>query len=344
MLLQDPEVRSRVARLLALAGRRLGEHVTFRELWATVAYAVSAAKSPAALRNDLAKSEEGLWPSPLDHLANGRGHGRLIDAVRAFVDPARVPWPECDEAIWNAGEPTSGQGLCDLVPGEPPERLWARGKQQEALEKQRQLKRFVAIAHSRGDRLLAELEAAAPLPSEVGDDALRAEVTLGLRRLYLTAREEENAPGWLAAGVPLWIGSSYESKAVAARPQVAVRAVAIDDLTIRRPRRAPWLGGALGPLPEVAWLHHPASKASLRISPALLGELRRARSSTGPMAVPERVHRFLAQIAGWDEGEPMTGASEEFAVLDRARGQLVAAERVVRRDGGGASYERTAQG
>ncbi|MGK3998915.1 hypothetical protein [Sorangium sp. So ce1024] len=345
LMLQDAETRARLARLLALAGRRLGEHITFRELWAAVAYAVSAAKAPSTLRVELSQSEEGVWPSPLDNLQNSRGRGRLIEAARAFVDPARVPWPELDEAIWIAGEPPSGQWLCDFTPGEAPERLWARGKRDEALEKQRQLKRFVALAHTRGERLVAELERAAPLPSEVGDDALRADVTLGIRRLYLTEREESSAPAWLASGVPLWLGFSYEANAVEARPQVAVRAIPEVDFAIRRPKRAPWLGGALGPLPEVAWLHHRASGASLRVEPALLGTLRQAIGSTGPMPVPERVHRFLARVAGWDEGARDAGAREEdFAVIERPRGRVLAAERVVRRRDGGASYGRAAQG
>jgi hypothetical protein len=344
LMLQEHEVRSRLARLIALAGRRLGEHITFRELWATVAYAVSAAKAPSTLRVELSQSEEGLWLSPMDNLQGARGHGRLIEAAREFVDPARVPWPELDEALWNAGEPTSGQWLCDLPHGEPPERLWGRGKHKDALDKQRQLKRFVALAHSRGDRLVAELERAAPLPSEQGDEALLAEVTLGLRRLYLTEREEASAPSWLGSGVPLWIGFSYEANAVEDRPQVAVHAVPSRDFTVRRPKRAPWLGSALGPLPEVAWLHHPPSAASLRVTPSLLGELRRAIGSTGPMAIPERVHRFLARVAGSDERSPDEGRGEDFAVIDRPRGRVLAAERVVRRGDGGASYGRAAQG
>jgi len=345
LMLQDGEARARLARLLALAGRGLGEHITFRELWAAVAYAVSAAKSSHVLRSELAQSEEGLWLSPLDNLQSLRAHGRLIEAARAFADPARLPWPELDEVLWNTGEPPSGDWLCDFSPGESPERLWGRGKRDEALQKQRQLKRFVALAHSRGERLVAELERTAPLPSEVSDDALRAEVTLGLRRLYLTQREESSAPAWLASGVPLWLGSSYESNAVEDRPQVAVRALTEVELVIRRPKRAPWLGGALGPLPEVAWLHHRASGASLRVEPSLLGALRQAIGSTGPLAVPERAHRFLARLAGWDEGARGVSAREEdFAVIDRPRGRVLAAERVVRRDDGGASYGRAAQG
>lgn len=345
LMLQDAEARSRLARLLALAGRRLGEHITFRELWAAVAYAVCAAKAPNTLRVELSQSEEGVWLSPVDNLQNPRGRGRLIEAARAFVDPARLPWPELDEVLWNTGEPPSGQWLTDFSPGESPERLWGRGKRGEALEKQRQLKRFVALAHSRGERLVAELERSAPLPSEVGDDALRAEVTLGLRRLYISEREESSAPAWLASGVPLWLGSSYESNAVEDRPQVAVRAIPAVEFAMRRPKRAPWLGGALGPLPEVAWLHHPPSGASLRVEPSLLGALRQALSSTGPLAVPERAHRFLARVAGWDESvRDVKPRDEDFAVLDRPRGRVLAADRVVHRADGGASYGRATQG
>ncbi|UQA57431.1 hypothetical protein [Polyangium aurulentum] len=345
LMLQDAEVRARLARLLALAGRRLEEHVTFRELWAAVAYAVSAAKTPNTLRVELSQLEEGVWLSPLDNLQNPRGRGRLIEAARAFVDPARLPWPELDEALWSTGEPSSGQWLCDFSPGEPPERLWGRGKRDEALEKQRQLKRFVAIAHTRGERLIAEFERTAPLPSEVGDDALRAEVALGLRRLYLTEREESSAPAWLASGVPLWLGFSYEANAVEARPHVAVRAIPEVEFTVRRPMRAPWLGGALGPLPEVAWLHHGASGASLRVEPSLLGALRQAIGSTGPLMVPERAYRFLARVAGADESaRDVKARAEDFAVLDRPRGRVLAAEQVVRRADGGASYGRAAQG
>ena len=345
MLLQDAEARARLARLIALAGRRLGEHVTFRELWATVAYAVSAAKAPSTLRVELSQSEEGMWLSPLDNLQNPRGRGRLIEASRAFVDPARVPWPELDEVLWNTGEPSSGQWLCDPPRGEPPERLWGRGKRDEALDKQRQLKRLVALAHSRGERLVAELERTAPLPSAVSDADLLTEVTVGLRRLYLTEREESSAPSWLASGVPLWLGLSYESGAVEARPHVAVRAVAPSDFSVRRPARAPWLGGALGPLPEVAWLYHDASGVSLRVEPSLLGALRQAVESTGPMPVPDRVHRFLARIAGWDERSAgQEGGAEDFATIEKPRGRVLVAERVVRRGDGGASYGRGTQG
>lgn len=345
LMLQEPDVRARLARLLALAGRRLGEHVTFRELWATVAYAMSAAKAPSTLRVELSQTEEGVWSSPLDNLQSARGRGRLIEAARAFVDPAHVPWPEVDEALWNTGEPPSGHWLCDLSPGEPPERLWGRGKREEALDKQRTLKRFVALAHSRGERLVADLERSAPLPSEVSDDALRAEATLGLRRLYLTEAVEASAPAWLASGVPLWLGFSYEANAVEERPQVAVRAVPAADFEVRRPVRAPWLGKALGPLPEVAWLRHRASGASLRVEPSLLGALRLAIGSTGPTPLPERVHRFLSRVAGWDEGaRDVRARAEDFTVIDRPRGRVLAAERVVRDADGGASYGRAAQG
>ncbi len=345
MMLQDGEVRARLARLIALAGRRLGEHVTFRELWATVAYAVCAAKAPSTLRVELSQSEEGMWLSPLDNLQNHRGRGRLTEAARAFVDPARVPWPELDEVLWNTGAAPPGQWLCDPPNGEPPERLWGRGKREEALDKQRQLKRLVALAHSSGERLVKELECSAPLPGVVSDTDLLTEVTLGLRRLYLTEREESSAPSWLASGVPLWLGFSYEQKAVEVRPHVAVRAIAPSDFSVRRPKRAPWLGGALGPLPEVAWLHHSPSESSLRVEPSLLGALRLAVRSTGPMTVPDRVHRFLARVAGWDERAAGRGEdAEEFAVIERPRGRVLAAERVMRREDGGASYGRAAQG
>lgn len=129
------------------------------------------------------------------------------------------------------------------------------------------------------------------------------------------------------------------------RPQVAVRAIPDAEFVIRRPKRAPWLGGALGPPPEVAWLHHRASGASLRVEPSLLGALRQAIGSTGPLPVPERAHRFLARVAGWDEeAGDMRARDEDFAVIDRPRGRVLAAERVVRRDDGGASYGRAAQG
>jgi hypothetical protein len=143
----------------------------------------------------------------------------------------------------------------------------------------------------------------------------------------------------------LWLGFSYEANAMEARPQVAVRAIPETDFAIRRPERAPWLGNALGPRPEVAWLHHRASGASLRVEPALLGALRQAIGSAGPLVVPERAYRFLARVAGWDESTKDVGAHEEdFAVLERPRGRVLAAERVVRRGDGGASYGRAAQG
>lgn len=345
VMLQVAEARERLARLLALAGRRLGEHVTFRELWAAVAYAISGARSLQALRAEVNRSEDLEWASCLDNFQRPRASGRLIEAAATFVDPARVPSPDLDEALWSRGEPVGGEWFIEPPIAETPELLWSRGRRDEALERQRRLKRLVALAHERGERLVAAMERAAPLPSAVENDALLREVVAGLRRLYLTERDEASAPPWLASGLPLWLGFSYADGRAEDRPHVAVHAEPESSFRLHRPLRAPWLGAALGPPPEVAWLFHAPSGTSLRVDPVLLGALRNAARSAGPTALPERAQRFLVRIAGWDERRDGAGLeAEPFAVIQRPRGGLLAAGFVRRTGEGGSSYARDAQG
>ncbi|MBL8684851.1 MAG: hypothetical protein JNK05_37085 [Myxococcales bacterium] len=339
LMLQSDEVRENLARILSLAGGMTGEHVTFRELWAAIAYSISAAKAPSTLKVEQSGIEDGSWDAPLDNLMSSRGRGRLIEAVRRYADPAATPWPELDEDLWSNGRPRGGEMLIDEdLNGEPPEQLWRRGKRVEAIARQRWLKRLVAVAHSLGARLIERMEAAAPLPSALDDAGLQSMVCLGLRRLYLVSREEAAAPPWLSAGVPLWVSISYEENDPADRPHVAVTALPEKDFALRRPRRPPWLGDALGPLPEVAWLHHEESNASLRVEPSLLGALRSAASSTGPSPLPERVHRFLDRVAGWSESQRPSEDGERFAIVDRPRGRVLAAGVVSAVQEGGASY------
>ncbi|TKC96489.1 hypothetical protein [Polyangium fumosum] len=106
-----------------------------------------------------------------------------------------------------------------------------------------------------------------------------------------------------------------------------------------RPLRAPWIADALGPPPEVAWLYHRASGVSLRVDPELLAALRAASGTSGPVSIPEPVQRFLVRLAGWDEETRARGpVDEEAAILERPRGELVAAARVRSEKNGAARY------
>lgn len=340
LMLQDPEVRARLARMLVLAGRRSGEHVTFRQLWAAIAYAVCAAKAPSTLRVDYSRDQVGLGTTPLDNLANPRASGLLIDAARRFADPSLFADPGLDEALWTNGEPEGGRWLVDMgLHDEPPARRWARGEQQAALRQLQQLKRFVALAHEQGAALVEGLARSAALPSSSGDAELHREVLVGLRRFYVSAADEDAAPAWLIGGLPLWLEFTYEETPTHERPHVAVRALADEDFEIKRPLRAPWLADALGPPPEVAWLQHRASGVSLRVDPELLAALRAATTTAGPLAIPEPIQRFLIRLAGWDEETRARGPQDEdVAIIERPRGALVAAARVRSEQDGAARY------
>lgn len=343
LMLQAPEVRDRLARILSLAGRRAEDHVTFRQLWAAVAFAISGAKSVNTLRAELSRSEDGLPPSLLDHLVNPRAQGPLIAAVREHADPATVPSPDLDEQLWSLGRPDSGEWLYDAPVMEAPGTLWSKGLRDEALARHERLKRLVALAHERGAALITELESRSSLPSATDDQSLLSEIVTGLRRTYLTAQAEAESPTWLREGIPLWLGFSYENTAIEQRPHVAARALPTQQFTLQRPVRPPWLGAALGPPPEIAWLAHRDLGVSLRVGPTLLSQLRRAAQTAGPISVPDAVTRFLARLSGHAERTPDASDSGEFAIIDRPRGHLVAAERVLR-GAEGASYARTAQG
>jgi len=327
---QHPEARDRLARILCAAGRRRGEHVTFRQLWAAIAYATTGGKTLATLRQDLSQDLVGLGTTPLDHLTNPRGRGLLVEAVRCFGDPAATPDPDLDEQLWSAGPP-GGDWFGDALPADPPAALWAKGDREGALDVFVRLKRAVALLHPQGERLVSAIERRAGSLGAEGADALRRKIASGLKRIYLSPAEERGAPPWLTEGIPLWVGFSYTDRPAEDRPHVAVRALGETEFDVLRPTRAPWLAGALGPPPEVAWFVHRESGISLKLDPEMFSALEAAASSSGPMPVPEPLQRFLVRLAGWFESsEDLEPDDYPCAMLDRPRGRLGASARVQR--------------
>lgn len=339
VLLQQDAPRRRFAQLLALAGTRRGEHVTFRRLWQAISLGVTGAKTIAKLREESKNDADGpLGASPIDNLARRAKRGVLVEAVRRFADPALFTDPDLDESLWHTGAPPSGDWLCEEPSGEHPATMWASGRRDEALDQLRRLKRLVALAHERGDDLVRAMVRVTARPSALEPRALLDLSLRGIRRLYVSHGVDANAPEWLRSGLPLWIGFSYEQAPVEERPHVAVVSLPEDEFEIVLPTRPEWLGEALGPLPERAWLRHRRSSTLLRIDPEMLAVLKAAAESSGPLPIPEPVQRFLAQLAGWDElhGERPLG-DEVFAVLSRPRGEFEIDGRV-RLRAGGASY------
>ncbi|MDB4928246.1 MAG: hypothetical protein JWM10_730 [Myxococcaceae bacterium] len=324
LLLQQDAPRRRFAQLLALAGTRRGEHVTFRRLWQAISLGVTGGRTVAKLKDESKNDADGpLGASPIDNLARRAGRGVLVEAVRRFADPACFTDPDLDESLWHTGAPPSGEWLCEEPSAEHPATMWAMGRRDDAIDQLKRLKRLVALAHERGDELVRAMTRATARPSAVEPRALLDVSLRGIRRLYLSQREDANAPEWLRSGLPLWVGFSYEQAPVEERPHVAVVSLPEDEFELVQPTRPEWLGDALGPLPERAWLRHRRSSTLLRIDPEMLAALKAATESSGPLPIPEPVHRFLAQLAGWDElhGERPLG-DEAFAVLSRPRGEL----------------------
>lgn len=315
--------RRRLARLVAIAARRRGGHFTFRQLWQAIAFAITGGKAPNTLLVELYQGKVDLGTFPFDNLVKGNGHGALIEAVRAFADPASVTDPDLDERLWASG--VGGLGNPDKeAPLDVPSLLWDEGDKDGAIRAHAQLKRYVALVHPEGEALIDRLAGSTDLPSRHADAPLLELALEGLRRLYTPPGQDELLPDWLLSGLPLWIGHSYADLPAANRPHVAVGCRPPDEFVVLRPQRVPWLDGVLGPLPEEAWVQHRPSGALLRLDADLLSELSRAHSTVGPLPLPERVSRFLARLAGWEEASPaeQAGASR-FAVLARPRGDLI---------------------
>lgn len=325
LLLESEDARRRLAGLIASAGARLTRHVTFRQLWSTLSYAITAGKKETTHRQERYTRPDELETFPLDLLCAGNGQGELIGAAGRYADPAHVPSPELDEDLWTLGRPATGRWQSGQWEFEPPIRAWEAGETQRALARQASLKRLVALAHTEGERLVADtLASQRDAPSARGDDELLDLALCGLRRTFLSRREEEAAPAWLHEGLPLWISHTYQDEPAAARPHVCVAALPVSGLRLLRPVRAPWLGDTLGPPPDLAWLEHAPSRVALRLDAGLVESLRRAVTSEGPAPVPEPVQRFLARLSGWEESQPHPSRAG-FAVLERPRGALLAA-------------------
>lgn len=323
-LFLNENARARLGRVLTLAGRRAGIHVSFRQLWAAISFAFCGGESLAALERMTRDHGDGTGRSPLDRLTSGLGQGALLSAVKQHADPVLAPWPELDEDIWFGGAPSEGRWEAEDHHFQAPAQTWRAGETERALARFRTIKRLVALDHTMGDRLLDRLEGASGSLTGRSDPELLSEVTLGVRRLFVSEREEAAAPAWLASGIPVWSSLTYADSAISTRPHVAVSVLTPEDLELRRPQRPPWLGEALGPPPELAWLHHPPSGVGLRLDGELLSALRRAATTEGPSAPPEPVQRFLARIAGWQERQPIQPTTD-VALLSAPRGDLLTA-------------------
>jgi hypothetical protein len=323
MLAASDTARRRLARTLAIAGRRRGGHFTFRQLWQAIALAITGGKAANTLLQELYQCNNGLGTYPIDNLVKANAHGALIEATRAYADPAHVTDPDLDERLWAGG--VAALGTPDKeAPLEVPSLMWDKGNRGGALRTHAQLKRYVALAHPEGEALLARMIGDDDLPSRHDDRELREIALDGLRRLYTAPGRDEALPEWLLSGVPLWVGHSYADNDATTRPHVVTGVRPPEEFTIRRPLRAPWLKDVLGPLPDQAWIEHVPSGAMLRVDADLMAELSRARHTSGPLPLPDRVSRFLARVAGWEEGAPaeQAGASG-FAILERPRGELI---------------------
>ncbi len=335
LLGQATSAPERLARVIALAGQRAGEHISFRQLWAGVSFAICAGKMQSTLRQEIGLQEDELGAAPLDNLMRGNAQGALLRAARQYADPAEVPMPQLDEDLWARGAPASGEWEADFAPFASPAGAWAQGLHGLALDRFRSLKRLVTLFHSAGDSVLDRMEANQDRPGRHADPALLDLILHGVRRLYLAGADEAGAPGWVLQGLPLWTNHTYQDTPVNARPHVAVTSVPATDLEIRRPVRAPWLAGALGPLPELAWLHHRPSGIALPVTDALLATLRKAAHTPGPLMIPEAIPRFLARLSGWEEGRGSLGGA--MAVLERPRGALLTAA-TIRAGANGLAY------
>ena len=329
--------KKRLARVLATAGRRRGGHFTFRQLWQAIAFALTGGKAPNTLSMELYSGKVGLGTYPLDYLVKENGRGPLIEAVREFADVATVTDPDIDERLWASGAAGLGQPDAE-APLDVPGQMWDAGDREGALRTHAQLKRYIALTHPEGETLLDRLASESALPSTHTDGALLNMALDGLRRLFVSPGTDEQLPSWLLGGLPLWIGHSYADTPSTRRPHVAVGCRAEDEFKVLRPQRAPWLEGVLGPLPDAAWVLHQPSGAMLRLDPDLLAVLVKAPHYVGPLPLPERISRFLARLAGWEEANPAERAGAAgFAIISRPRGDLVA-QGMVTNDTEGAVY------
>lgn len=324
-----PAIRSNLALILSSAGQRSGGHVTFRSLWATIALAITGGESPAqAVRRWEPES------MPLDLVVQGGSQLALADAVRRFADPAAVPMPELDYALWLKGKPAEGGWYFEtdrhqpiLLPTQTPAYLHRGGATEAALLRFASLKRLVALAHPAGKCLLEALQQQQALPSQQADDALLEVCLQGIRRCFVSAAHERGLPAWMQEGLPLWVNLTYQDVPTQERPHVAVASAPAEAFRIVRPARVPWLQQALGDLPELAWLCHVPSGTHLRLDPPLLAMLRGARASAGPVPTPQALSRFLSRLSSWEERQAaqklQTAQEDHIAVLGRPRGNVL---------------------
>lgn len=230
----DPQVRTRIIKLLELVSTRTG-HVTMRQLVGFVAYLITGGQSAT----DRVRAGQDTLGFSYSNFAFEKGVGTLFDAIRDVFDPAEVTHPDWDERLW-LGDTNARDWLGKPPPG--PMTL----NETERSEAYRAIKRRFFFEHKDGLDLLAlvpedEKEFQETLQmNDGGTAAVVRDLVLALNRFF-----EPDCPDADKDHVQLWQSHRYDVRAPSTF--VSFQALSYQHLRIESLKTAAWVEAWLPP-------------------------------------------------------------------------------------------------
>jgi len=230
----DPQVRTRIIKLLELVSTRTG-HVTMRQLVGFVAYLITGGQSAT----DRVRAGQDTLGFSYSNFAFEKGVGTLFDAIRDVFDPAEVTHPDWDERLW-LGDTNARDWLGKPPPG--PMTL----NETERNEAYRAIKRRFFFEHKDGLDLLAlvpedEKEFQETLQINNGTTAaVVRDLVLAFNRFF-----EPNCPVADKERIQLWQSHRYDVRAPSTF--VSFQALSYQHLRIEPLKTAAWVNAWLPP-------------------------------------------------------------------------------------------------
>jgi hypothetical protein len=305
--LQHPQVRSRLIRLLEIAGHT-GRHITMRDLQGFLSFLVFGGRNCAELMRN--PSDLRFRYFNLAFL----GEGDLFDAVREVFDPVSATHPSIDEDLWEH------TGLHDgWIFSRPP---LTPDHYDDAWQQFEALKRQYFFEHEDGERLMGlvgddDRQFLELLQAGSSSERFLPRVLQALNTFYCPEITEDGE------ALRLWGSQQYDGHS--SRVLVSCYRVPRDRFVLELPKLAPWLTDAILYQPDHLLLRDAGASSTpigLRIDRGLWRALMlAARGMPLTLRSPQYAQALRSFVTHLRKTEARVQPVESVVLYDLARNQ-----------------------